>query len=152
MSESFVSIDTSLQLHALSFLAASDLSRVASTCKHMLPTAMDELLWKDVYAQRYRDSSTTAPASGCWRQECINKRRELEYTRALTYGRLGRTLTSPKVVTRYSYLEAPVLCGTSKSVAAEYSPLPEMTDEQARAHRSVRQGTCTWSALTPQVQ
>lgn len=146
----FSALPPQLRLLVLEFLPSSDLIATAKVDRATRLLSADEVLWKRIYHLKF--GSTPKPVA-CWRAECFNKKKEVEYTKALTYGRLGRVCPAmmQPVTSKISYLDArdeaaPVVALASST---EAPPVRETEVEQTRVAAVVaRQGTATWSALS----
>lgn len=152
--EGLTSLPVALAVRIFEFLGAKDLAQLSYTGTLFKLLAMDEVLWELVYRRRHRSAVGDKTPIGGWRQACVTKRREMEYTRALTYGRLGRVSSLPQQVIKHSFYEVTPTGSAAIAPTTPQSPstVVIMSNESARELRVLRQGTCTWSALGPAVE
>lgn len=87
-------------VHCASFLDHVSLTRLAFTCKRLLPVGLSDQLWKPVCVRLAGapDGAADKGVDVCWRSRIYAWKRAAEYKKALTYGRVGRIAPPPRIV------------------------------------------------------
>jgi len=165
------SLPPQLLANIATMLHHSDVTRLGYCCKRLLPICLSDKVWRLVYSRISSGSAVPVGAELNWRARCYDKKRERDYKKALTYGRVGRIVPVPRIV-RYDVLDelsagvhppgTAVLgagvagasgggAGSAALASDSVSKMPPVdaihSDEAIRKAVCTRQGTAAWSAL-----
>lgn len=80
-------------VHCAAFLDHVSLTRLAFTCKRLLPVGLSDQLWRGICLKL-----TGSADDSCSRTRLYSWKRAAEYKKALTYGRVGRIVPPPRII------------------------------------------------------